>query len=109
MNVFAREEKKFLISEEIYEALKSSLGNRLVDDEYFRYRICSIYYDTEDFELFRISTDSPVYKEKLRVRSYGEPDENSRVFLEVKKKYDGIVYKRRISGKFSEIKKVIGV
>lgn len=107
MNVFAREEKKFLISEEIYKALISRLGKVLVDDEYYRYKICSIYYDTEDCELFRISADSPVYKEKLRVRCYGEPDEESRVFLEVKKKYDGIVYKRRISGKYSEIKEVI--
>lgn len=107
LNIFAREEKKYLITEEKYEALVKRLADHLDADKYFRYAICNTYYDTEDYELFRISADSPVYKEKLRLRSYGEPEEDSHVFLEVKKKYDGIVYKRRIEGSYSEIKKVI--
>lgn len=47
-------------------------------------------------------TDSKVYKEKLRIRSYGAVNHNEKVFLEIKKKYKGIVYKRRISLLYAE-------
>ena len=66
-------------------------------DAYGAYTICSIYYDTDDWRLIRASLEKPVYKEKLRVRSYGVPEEDGRVFVELKKKYDGVVYKRRIT------------
>jgi hypothetical protein len=38
-----------------------------------------------------------VYKEKLRIRSYQLADQNSTVFVELKKKYKKVVYKRRVS------------
>lgn len=44
-----------------------------------------------------MSLEKPVYKEKLRLRSYGIPKAKDPVFLELKKKYKGIVYKRRIA------------
>lgn len=61
------------------------------------YQICNIYYDTIDDRLIRASIEKPVYKEKLRLRSYGTPDMNDNVFVEIKKKYNGIVNKRRTS------------
>lgn len=61
------------------------------------YSICNIYYDTDDNRLIRSSIEKPVYKEKLRMRSYGTPCGEDRVFLEIKKKYNGIVNKRRTS------------
>lgn len=64
-------------------------------DAFGAYTICNIYYDTADYRLIRASLDKPVYKEKLRLRSYGTPGENDRVFIELKKKFDGVVYKRR--------------
>ena len=66
-------------------------------DMFGRSMVSSIYYDTQDYRLIRSSLDKPDYKEKLRVRAYGKPTAESKVFVELKKKYDGIVYKRRIS------------
>jgi hypothetical protein len=66
-------------------------------DSYGESMICSVYYDTPDFRLVRRSLEGPVYKEKFRMRSYGRAGESDDVFLELKKKYDQIVYKRRIA------------
>ena len=54
------------------------------------------YLSSDTYRLIRRSIDKPIYKEKLRIRSYGQASEDSKVFVELKKKYDGIVYKRRI-------------
>ena len=93
---FRRYEKKFLITEEQYEKLMKRLEGRMVDDAYAYSQINNIYYDTPDFLLIRRSIEKPVYKEKLRVRAYGVPTDESNVFVEMKKKYKGVVYKRRI-------------
>lgn len=66
-------------------------------DAYGAYTICNIYYDTGDWRLIRKSLEKPVYREKLRVRSYGVPTGDDKVFVELKKKYDGVVYKRRVA------------
>lgn len=94
---FKRYEKKFLITEEQYEALMERLDGKMVDDKFAHSLIANIYYDTPDFLLIRQSIEKPVYKEKLRVRSYGIPKDDSKVFVEIKKKYKGVVYKRRIN------------
>lgn len=65
-------------------------------DEFGKHTISNIYYDTPDDLLIRRSIEKPAYKEKLRLRSYGNPTLDDMVFLEIKKKYDGIVNKRRI-------------
>lgn len=72
-------------------------------DEYGMYPICSIYFDTDDYRLIRASLEKPVYKEKLRLRSYGAPSRmEDPVFLELKKKYKGVVYKRRVDMSLGE-------
>ncbi|MGN0659447.1 MAG: polyphosphate polymerase domain-containing protein [Emergencia sp.] len=96
-NNFKRYEKKYIIDEEQYRQLMAMIYCRLKYDRYRRYRICNIYFDTPDYELIRTSLDKPLYKEKLRLRSYGTPQREDNVFLEIKKKYRGVVYKRRIS------------
>ena len=93
---FQRYEKKYLMTAGQYEALWAELSPRLRPDEYFSSTVCSLYYDTDDYSLIRHSIQKPVYKEKLRLRSYGVPGEESPVFVELKKKFKGIVYKRRI-------------
>lgn len=93
--VFQRYEKKYLLDREQYTALRDQLSGRMREDRYGRYTICNIYYDTPDYQLIRASLEKPVYKEKLRLRSYRVPDSQSPVFLELKKKFDGVVYKRR--------------
>lgn len=95
--VFNRIEKKYLLTPENYERLRLALAPYMEADEYGLHTICNIYYDTADYRLIRRSIEKPVYKEKLRLRSYGIPRKNSKVFLEIKKKYKKVVNKRRIS------------
>lgn len=94
-NVFKRVEKKYLIDEDTYIRLEEKLKDHIVPDEYGQSTICNIYYDTPDRRLIRTSLEKPVYKEKFRVRSYGTASSGSTVFIELKKKYKGVVYKRR--------------
>lgn len=94
--VFNRVEKKYIMSRDIYDNLRVALSPFMEEDEYGEHTICNIYYDTPDSLLIRRSIEKPVYKEKLRLRSYGIPSLDSKVFLEVKKKYKKVVNKRRI-------------
>ena len=96
MEVFRRRELKFLIDQSQRDALQRLLEEKMVPDQFGRSTICNLYYDTADFRLIRRSLEKPVYKEKLRLRSYGRIEPGVDVFLELKKKYKGIVYKRRI-------------
>lgn len=93
---FERYEKKYLLNPVQYELIKSRMRTWMEPDEYPEGTICNIYYDTPDRRLIRRSLEKPIYKEKLRLRSYGVPDGDSPVFIELKKKYQGIVYKRRV-------------
>lgn len=92
---FRRYEKKYLLNEIQYKLLRQRLQGYLDVDQYGKITICNIYFDTPNHLLIRTSMDKPVYKEKLRLRSYGIPMENDKVFIELKKKYKGVVYKRR--------------
>ena len=93
--VFKRYEKKYIIDGGQYEELKNYLTYNAVPDEYGKSRVCSLYYDTPDYRLIRASIEKPVFKEKIRLRSYGVPRSADDVFLEIKRKYKGVVYKRR--------------
>jgi len=93
---FKRYEKKYLLTPAQYEAVRDGMEAYVTPDRYSNYTICNVYYDTDDFSLIRTSLEKPVYKEKLRVRSYGAAEDESRVFVELKKKFDGVVYKRRV-------------
>lgn len=95
-NVFKRYELKYLLSLEQYGRLKIIMREHMCADKYGESDILNIYYDTPDFLLIRRSLEKPFYKEKLRVRSYGVPAEDGKVFVEIKKKFDSVVYKRRV-------------
>ena len=99
---FERIEKKYMMDRQQYETFMNAVAEELAVDEYGLHTICNIYFDTEHDDLISRSIEKPVYKEKLRLRSYGIPDRDSPVFLEIKKKYDGIVYKRRVEMKLKE-------
>lgn len=92
---FKRFEKKYLLTPAQYDALLDGMRPYMQADQYGRYTICNIYYDTDNFQLIRTSLESPIYKEKLRLRSYGVPTDGQQVFVEIKKKFDHVVYKRR--------------
>ena len=100
--LFQRYEKKYLLTEAQYTRVVEAIREKMIPDAHARYSIKNIYFDTEDYDLIRTSVDGADYKEKLRLRAYGTWDRNTnnRVFLEIKKKYDGIVYKRRIGMSF---------
>ena len=100
---FQRYEIKFLLSIEQYQQILPFLERRLQADEFGMHTIGNIYYDTNTYDLIRTSIEKPQYKEKFRVRSYGTPKSNSIVFAEIKKKFEGIVYKRRIAAPSDEI------
>ncbi|MCI6691930.1 MULTISPECIES: polyphosphate polymerase domain-containing protein [unclassified Clostridium] len=100
IKAFKRFEKKFILNESQYKSLLPILYKYMNPDKYCKdgnnYNIYSIYYDTDDNQVIRHSINKPYYKEKLRLRSYKAPiDENGKVFLELKKKINGIVSKRR--------------
>lgn len=92
---FKRYEKKYMLTPEQLSRMLAGMGNYVQADEFGRYTICNIYYDTENYLLIRASLAKPVYKEKLRMRSYGVPGNQDQVFVELKKKFDSVVYKRR--------------
>lgn len=94
---FKRYEKKYLLSAEKYEKLWQQLEPYIEPDDFFKSTVCSIYYDDDEYSLIRHSIEKPLYKEKLRVRSYNVPKADGKVFVELKKKFKGIVYKRRVS------------
>lgn len=99
IEVFNRVEKKYLIDVDTYNEFCRAIEPFMNNDKFSAdgkfYSINNIYYDTDTDELIRRSIDKPPYKEKLRLRSYGVPELEDKVFLEIKKKFKGIVNKRR--------------
>ena len=95
--VFKRYELKYMLTAEQKEKVLRAMEPYMTLDKYGRTTIRNIYYDTDSYLLVRRSIDKPAYKEKLRIRSYSQADPDSTVFVELKKKYDSVVYKRRIS------------
>ena len=94
-NVFRRKELKYMLSGTQYENLLALMGTHIKPDKFFISNNVSVYYDTPDYLLIRRSLEGSKYKEKLRLRCYGVPNEDSEAFVEIKKKIKGVVYKRR--------------
>lgn len=105
--VFKRYEKKYKLSLDQYQELISRIITRLQPDQYGKHSICNIYFDSRDYGMIRRSLEKPDYKEKIRLRGYGQPGSEDQVFLELKKKFDGVVYKRRIPMRLSEARKYL--
>ena len=96
-SVFLRYELKYLLTPSQLERVTGGIEPYMQLDKYGLTTIRNVYYDTDSYRLIRRSIEKPLYKEKLRVRSYERADSDSTVFVELKKKYDGVVYKRRIA------------
>lgn len=95
--VFKRYELKYLLTKEQKEKVLQAMEPYMALDQYGRTTIRNIYFDTDNYRLVRHSIEKPAYKEKLRIRSYSRAEPDSTVFVELKKKYQKVVYKRRIS------------
>ncbi len=105
---FRRYEKKYLLTQEQYKAVLAGMASYMKADVYPHYSISNIYYDTGGYDLIRDSLEKPVYKEKLRMRSYGVPGWETPVFVEIKKKFEGVVYKRRITMRMQDAARYLG-
>ena len=95
--VFKRYELKYLLTPQQKDAVLRAMQPYMRPDTYGRTTIRNLYFDTDSYRLIRRSIEKPTYKEKLRIRSYAKADSSSTVFVELKKKYKHVVYKRRLS------------
>lgn len=105
---FKRYELKYLLSGQEKEQILQSMKGYMKLDSYGRTTIRNIYFDTDTFRLIRRSLEKPVYKEKLRVRSYQSVCQEDPVFVELKKKYQSVVYKRRLVLPQSQVMNSLG-
>lgn len=106
IEVFNRYENKYLLDDAAYRLFYNDLLAFMEPDDYNKkhefYAITNLYFDTEHDSLIRNSLAKPKYKEKLRLRAYGVPNEDTKVYLEIKKKVFGLVNKRRTALKLQE-------
>lgn len=101
-NVFNRVEQKYIITVEEKKLLMEKINKHIKKDMYYDSLISNIYFDDSNNRLIINSLDKPLYKEKVRVRSYDIPNLDSNVFFEIKNKYKGVVGKRRIKIKLQD-------
>ncbi len=106
--VFKRYELKYMLTLEQKEMILDAMSRYMLPDKYGRSTIRNIYYDDDSYRLIRRSIERPAYKEKLRVRSYDLASSDSTVFVELKKKYQKVVYKRRLAMSESDAMRWIG-
>ena len=104
-DIFRRVEKKYIISKNEYLKIREEIDKYVKMDEYGKSTICNIYFDTDKYELISHSITKPYFKEKVRLRSYNVPNENSMVYLEIKRKEESVVGKRRIGMKLNDFNK----
>lgn len=105
---FKRYELKYKMNWQQKENILQSMNAYMKPDQYGRTTIRNIYYDTDTYRLIRRSLENPAYKEKLRVRSYCPANGDTPVFVELKKKYQHVVYKRRLVCPQAEVLKYFG-
>ncbi|MBM6999487.1 polyphosphate polymerase domain-containing protein [bacterium] len=97
VRTFERREVKYLLTDDQLRTMRDAVAGWMEPDEYGRSVITSTYYDTPRHEVALRSLDKPAYREKLRVRTYGATPDDGRAFVELKVKYDDVVYKRRLA------------
>lgn len=106
-NIFKRVEEKYLLTKEQYNKLFKNIDKYIEKDKYYETTICNIYFDNDNNDLIIDSMEKPIYKHKVRLRSYNIPKIDDDVFLEIKFKYKSIVGKRRIKLKLKEFNNYI--
>lgn len=105
--IFKRYEIKYMLNHELLNKLKKVMEEYMVSDIHGKSTNCSLYFDTPQFLLIRRSMEHPLYKEKLRIRSYGVANKDTTVFVELKKKYKSVTYKRRIAMTEEEMRRYL--
>ena len=100
--IFKRYEYKYMLTLEQQSELKEVMKQYMIADAFGRSTICNLYFDTPQYLLIRRSIENHVYKEKIRLRTYGQATPETNAFIESKKKYKKVVYKRRISASYED-------
>ena len=106
-DIFRRVEKKYIITNEQFTRICKFLNKYMDADQYGKSTICNIYFDSPNYDLISHSITKPYFKEKIRLRSYNTPKKESKVYLEIKRKADVIVGKRRIAMNLKDFEKYI--
>ena len=107
MEIFNRVEQKYVLTKEQYKKIFLQIEPYLKKDYYYQSKICNLYFDNENNDFIINSLEKPIFKEKIRIRSYGVPNLKNIVFLERKGKYNGVVFKRRIEIKLLDLYKYL--
>lgn len=102
MNIFKRIELKYRLADGQHDELLKKIGPYIKEDVYFESTVLNIYFDTEHFDIISQCLDKPMYKGKIRLRSYNVPTLDDDVFFELKFKYKGTVGKRRVRLRLGE-------
>ena len=100
--IFKRYEYKYMLTLEQQTELKELMKQYMIADAFGKSTICNLYFDTPQYLLIRRSIENHVYKEKIRLRTYGQATPETNAFIESKKKYKKVVYKRRISASYED-------
>ncbi|MEE1178800.1 MAG: VTC domain-containing protein [Lachnospiraceae bacterium] len=100
--IFKRYEYKYLLTADQKKDLLAYMETYMKPDTFGRNTICNLYFDTPDYFLIRRSIEGKVYKEKIRLRTYGRAQDDSEAFIELKKKYKKVVYKRRVRTEYAD-------
>lgn len=106
-NIFKRVEEKYMLTKEQYIKLFERIEKEIEKDKYFETTICNIYFDNAENQLIIDSMEKPIYKHKVRLRSYGVPTIDDDVFFEIKFKHKKVVGKRRIKIKLRTFNKYL--
>ncbi len=107
IEVFNRYEYKYKVdimtARKLMKIFDENLNLDPYCSQYGTYKIVNHYVDSLDYQLIRKSITKPLYKHKLRIRTYNEnPDFNDFVYFEIKKKFKGLVNKRRCKMTYGE-------
>ena len=97
MEYFRRIEQKYILTKKEFDIVTKEIKKYVDQDKYYRSSICSVYFDSDNNDLIINSIDGSIFKEKIRIRSYGLVNNNDKIFLELKKKFKGVTYKKRVT------------
>ena len=106
-NKFERVEQKYLLNQDEYDHIQTLIKKYFDKDRYYQSKIYNIYFDNDNNDLLIDSLEKPIFKKKIRLRSYDGINKNDNLYFEIKEKYKGIVYKRRIKLTVNEYNKYI--
>ena len=99
MNHKHRYELKFTVSADVKRALLGLAGEGLLPDSHGHeglYRVSSQYFDTPDLKAYWEKLDGVGYRQKFRLRFYGDEPKADAIFFEIKHRWDQTVYKERV-------------